>query len=1619
MEPDDPLASMWQELRKYGVEDPTAKEEEQSLIRKLAAQGMTGLQYVGETLDKPGQALRGLLAGKPWELANLIPFSDALGITSSEGLLGKYGMNLTDDEDAVSGRDLLEGKNFLGHRFIDDNEEGLDLGDVLGFGVDVLTDPTTWIPGVGFTKIGKAFKKAGLAPDVAAQARRAGLDVAGAATARGKLTGQHLLDQALESGDTAAMDRLRLALGKGKEIAPMPTLEELAKPIGGLLNVGVPFVDSMQKTLKLPGLSNFLDTAYGGVRFGTAPMRALNTIFDKAHSTGRVGDSRYVQEYVVPNMRLHEAQNLNRINPGIMQYKGIAATQGDEIAEAYPEILMDEALYSAAEGTGPDVAGVFGLNKNLADITMDLRHRGALPEGPLEDQVAYAAQRKLQEEMSGQAGKSASADLKSGRQWPFRGASGAEQKAFFRSMSDNLDNATEEAAGLNPKEQVSALAELLRGDIKFRNPTGMSDEAYKAQRTLNRTMLPEVTGIDAPVHEFTLAEFVSGRPSNLGTKPTPAASSVPVENAQKQPWEMARAEFVKPVVLPQAKSGHIIVYHRLSDESHLENVLKEGLLSSRKRVGGEGPRGALWAASTPTGYSSSGTVVGVELPIANAVQAGTDQFIINRDVLPNEIVYVDRRSALGGGHGGSRVSDQRSSKYASNIHKTYVDYAIREGKPVPAAVLAEYPELQKAGAIPNAVAGGQFEFNELAAGIKQKGHSGIRKEAVDLSQIPHVYGPGTTGYSIVARDKGGKPLSLAVFANTEGGGSGLIGVAKDFEQGAKGSLASMKVFKKMLAEGLEIPIDSMSSDAAALLHHVYVDDAVRRGVEVSAEVLADYPKAGKSKALNSFLLNVSRSKKVALEKAVKAGSDLDRYEALARYGLAQSPEMLQAGVKMDPISAWQVVGNATAGQAARSFAFQDALKDKDLFKKYDLILDPKAGVTTTAKVQRELKVGSKVTFGQGGTTGKVVDLENNTALVKLLNPDTGVTEIVPFDVAELSTKSKKVKTTTPMQQGVMKASEAARQLGLDPQSFEFAPNVPSKFVEEMMPYTPEKTTPGGFMDFIRNITGVNKAWMTGAITNPSFPTRNVGSGQIANSYFGLSDPLEALRGIADFFTGGKLLKTAGTYLARGEDIPGIAADVGFQAQAKIAGRVFDPADDKGATNFVRELIAAHSDDYGGKHTPDMLAANQMGVGDFIGGMAGPKGPEAYSSRKVLGQAAKTWDQVRGRDGGWKALAFGAPGVAGRKEATSAPLIAGATLNNYAETLNRANPWLSQFLKGTDPAEAMRQVNRAQINYSPKNFTDVENRYLTQLIPFYKFLKSSGVAHLDELANNPGGPLSQLLQGTSQIHDTSEVLPEHITENLAIPVDKLPEWTGIPQLLKSNEPDTRRYLTGLGMMYEPLTQLIAGGDRGDLPFLNKSSAFESLGTLNPIIKALGELTSERSFFRKDSAGGGQLMEDLDPLLGRIVNNAREYLTGVKTDDPHLGMPGEGVADAILLNSPLSRLLSSIRGLSDTREGGLKKGLSNFVLGPKLTDVNRREILGEIMNLAKQDINQKIPQAKMFSDVYVPKSRRGGLSQDQLEVLKRNQLIKKLTSREMRKPDSVVDPLDQLTSGLLGF
>jgi hypothetical protein len=153
-------------------------EEEESLAAQLARQGMSSVQYIGESIDKPMAAIRGALAGRPEELLNAIPFSDALGLTSSEGMFFDQ-IGLTDDENTVYGRDLLEtygvlGKNKEGFGGSGDSWDLADAaGDIAGFGIDLIGLPV----GTGakaLSKGGQALRKAGILDDVALATAKAG-----------------------------------------------------------------------------------------------------------------------------------------------------------------------------------------------------------------------------------------------------------------------------------------------------------------------------------------------------------------------------------------------------------------------------------------------------------------------------------------------------------------------------------------------------------------------------------------------------------------------------------------------------------------------------------------------------------------------------------------------------------------------------------------------------------------------------------------------------------------------------------------------------------------------------------------------------------------------------------------------------------------------------------------------------------------------------------------------------------------------------------------------------------------------------------------------------------------------------------------------------------------------------------------------------------------------------------------------------------------------------------------------------------------------------------------------------------------------------------------------------
>lgn len=121
------------------------------LINNFATRGLlSGVQWLGETLGKPQAALFGAAKGDFAQLANLIPFSDTLGITNT----GDPNKGLTSER--VGGRDLLR------HYGMVDQED--NYGNFAGgLALDLLADPLAFVRGPlgALTKAGEAAQKAG------------------------------------------------------------------------------------------------------------------------------------------------------------------------------------------------------------------------------------------------------------------------------------------------------------------------------------------------------------------------------------------------------------------------------------------------------------------------------------------------------------------------------------------------------------------------------------------------------------------------------------------------------------------------------------------------------------------------------------------------------------------------------------------------------------------------------------------------------------------------------------------------------------------------------------------------------------------------------------------------------------------------------------------------------------------------------------------------------------------------------------------------------------------------------------------------------------------------------------------------------------------------------------------------------------------------------------------------------------------------------------------------------------------------------------------------------------------------------------------------------------------
>lgn len=338
-----------------------------SLLSQLGRAGLSGAAYIGETLNKPSRALWGGLNYLTGDnsgggLLNLIPFSDAMG--------------LTDPSKGVELDKFLEDKGVLPK-----NKPGFDLFDPVRLGTAIGGDPLSWTGGVGLLKGlsrgGSILAKASPLAKGLSRTERIGTTVAQLAP---KIAPDALEAAARGAGfaDSAAM----LATHGGESVGGLASLNI---PFGGPLKA----IGTGPAALKVAGA---LDKAGEAVRF-SYPGRLGASLFSKANMGAMTREGQELAQNVT--RRMNEADFAAR-------------TDVADIVRGFHEagVLKDQgalrSVVKSLEGVAPLPPNLAGIApqvdkmRQLLDDILPMEQRAHLKSGALNDTIAYMTRRMFQ-----------------------------------------------------------------------------------------------------------------------------------------------------------------------------------------------------------------------------------------------------------------------------------------------------------------------------------------------------------------------------------------------------------------------------------------------------------------------------------------------------------------------------------------------------------------------------------------------------------------------------------------------------------------------------------------------------------------------------------------------------------------------------------------------------------------------------------------------------------------------------------------------------------------------------------------------------------------------------------------------------------------------------------------------------------------------------------------------------------------------------------------------------------------------------------------------------------------------------------------------------------------------
>lgn len=505
-------------------------------------------------------------------------------------------------------------------------------------------------------------------------------------------------------------------------------------------------------------------------------------------------------------------------------------------------------------------------------------------------------------------------------------------------------------------------------------------------------------------------------------------------------------------------------------------------------------------------------------------------------------------------------------------------------------------------------------------------------------------------------------------------------------------------------------------------------------------------------------------------------------------------------------------------------------------------------------------------------------------------------------------------------------ARVVEKMGLDPLDPDVLKNVgdmhiPANIGKDLARTYERYVAPESMTEFGKAVDSLTGLFKAGVLTHPARYVRDHVGG-LMNS----------------FLTGHA---TVGDRLAAEQMIRGKAITGAAKKYNEIVGPVLTQrglqATDENATQILREMAYAH----------ELIGANETvhgaaGIGkgsarEMVSEMPGGH-PYKFSDvteagdpfRKPTGEI--NWES-------WNPLNIrGVQKIKGMEPRlkTGFKLAAGGEhFGYYADAMNRLTPWLNRIERGYDPAAAKKIADELQVSYNPRNYTKTEQQFLKRLFPFYSFTSRMAPAIAKELGRKPGGGLAHWLKQQDKLRGKSPVLPDYISDTASIDLGDQPDGS-------------KRFLTGFGLMHEDPLSMLSSSPQG--------MGLEVVSRLNPLLKAPLEMITGKSFFQKGIEGGRDI-EDLDPVLGRTLANMFGEKDAIKLPT--------GI-EQVATNSPLARLFSNVRTLSDPRKGYIGKTVP-LLTGFRYADVSpgtQDTVLRELMESAEKKLGSKVYEKHYF-------------------------------------------------------